>query len=573
MMTDETEKPRSFAKALFAGQIHERMVFPYPALKKEEEETLNLVLDTFRKFAKDKIDPAKIDREGKIPDEVLNGLKEMGFFGLQVPEKFGGLGLGQVAYGRVFEEIGSVDASIAATLGAHSSIGIKALLLFGTEEQKAKYLPKLASGEMVAAFALTEPGAGSDAYAIRTRAVKQPDGSYLLNGNKLWITNGAIADFVTVFAKDEDKVSAFIVTSDMNGFSTGKNEHKLGIRGSVTTELAFTNMRVPKENLLGEPGKGFKMAMEVLNAGRLGLGTGCVGGCRELIRLASAHANQRKQFGQPIADFELIQDKLGRMVIETYVAESIAYLTCGLVDAGVPDFSIESAICKISGSETLWFVVNEALQIAGGIGYMQEYPYERFLRDTRINLIFEGTNEILRLFIALSGMKNVGDHLKIVGEALNAPVKSFGVLYDYFISKPVQRSLQGEKVTLAHPELKRETAMFENDVEEFEQAIEKAIRKHRKKIFEKQFVQKRICEIAVDLYKMIAVISRVTKAIESKGAEKAQAELTIARAFCVEAHARITRNLRQMDQNIDELLKSSAGLVSEAAAYPLPLIP
>lgn len=580
-MTDQKENVQSFCKALFAGRIHEEMVFPFPALKKEEEEILKLLLDNLRKFASREIDPVKIDRERKIPDRVLAGLKEMGLFGLQVPEKLGGLGLGQLAYGYVCEEIGAIDASLATTLGAHSSIGIKALLLFGTEDQKNRYLPKLASGEMIAAFALTEPGAGSDAYSIKTRAVKQADGSYVLNGNKIWITNGGIADFFTVFAKEEmevkgekkDQVSAFIVTRDMKGFSSGKNEHKLGIRGSVTTELAFTDIRVPKENVLGEPGRGFKMAMEVLNAGRLGLGAGCVGGCKKLLALAAEHANQRHQFGKPIASFGLIQEKLGRMMMETYVAESITYLTCGMVDAGVPDFSIESAVCKITGSETIWFAANGALQIAGGIGFMEEYPYERYLRDTRINMIFEGTNEILRLFIALSGMKNVGEYLQIVGQALNDPIKSFGVLYDYFISKPVQRSLQGEKVSLAHPELKRETAMFESDVEEFEGAVEKAIRKHRKKIWEKQFAQKRISEIAMDLFRMIAVISRATKAIEVKGVEKAQDELTIARAFCVHAHGRIVKNLRGMDRNIDELLKSAAAQAGESRGYPLSLIP
>lgn len=568
------DEPQSFAKSLFLGILQEDMVFPFPE-PKEEKETLSIILENLRKFAKDQIDPKKIDQEGKISKELLLALGELGIFGLLIPEKFGGLGLSQFAYARVFEEMGAIDGSLATTLGAHMSIGLKGLLLYGTEDQKQRYLPKLASGKCLAAFALTEPGAGSDAYSIQTRAVLQSDGSYLLNGSKIWITNGGIADFFTVFAKTEieskgekkDKVTAFIVTRDMTGFSSGKEEHKLGIRGSSTTEISFVNVKVPPENVLGEPGKGFKMAMEILNSGRLGLATGSVGGAKKLLRLAVSHATQRKQFGKAIAEFGLIQEKLGQMMIDIYATESAAYLTCGLVDQGVPDYSIESAICKVAGSEMLWQVANEATQIAGGASYMREYPYEQMLRDSRINMIFEGTNEILRCFVALSGMKGIGENLKLVGKALNDPIKSLGVLYDYFVTQKITRSLYGDQFTKAHPELKRETSMIEEHVQELLLTVEKAIRKHQKHIWEKQFVQKRIAEVAIDLYRMIAVVSRVTKVIEEKGKEKAESDIAIARTFCVQASRRIGRNFRDMDRNVDEYLKDLAKRACQGGGY------
>ncbi|HLG20304.1 MAG TPA: acyl-CoA dehydrogenase family protein [Bdellovibrionota bacterium] len=580
-VTDQEAESKSFAKSLFAGHIREDMVFPYPEPKSGEREMITLVLENLHKFAKEHIDSAKIDREGQIPKEALGALAEMGLFGMQIPEKYGGIGLSQIAYGRVCEEIASIDASIAVTLGAHQSIGLKGLLLFGSDEQKQKYLPQLASGKIIAAFALTEPGSGSDAYSIKTRAVRQPDGSFVLNGNKIWITNGGLAGFFTVFAKTEmeskgetkDKVTAFLVTRDMAGVSTGKDEHKLGIRGSSTTEVAFQNVRVPAENVLGEPGRGFKIAMEILNSGRLGLASGCVGGAKRLLALATQHATQRQQFGKPIAEFGLIKDKLGRMSIDIYVAESIAYLTCGMIDAGVEDYSIESAICKVSGSEMAWNVANEATQIAGGTGYMAEYPYERMLRDARINMIFEGTNEILRCFIALSGMKGVGEYLKIVGEALNEPIKSLGVLYDYFVSQKLSRTLSSDKFTKAHAEVKREAEFIEKHVQELVDAVEKSIRKHKKKIWEKQFVQKRIADIAIDLYRMTAVVSRVSRSIELKGLKAAQTELTMVQAFCAEANRQVTRNLRNMNRNVDEQLKSVSAEACKAQGYPVPLYP
>src|SRR5581483_1530053 len=379
----EDRAPSSFSKSLYFGHIPEAMVIPYPRLREEERENLELILDSFRKFAAAEIDSKKIDDEARLPREVLDGLKQLGMFGLAIGEPYGGLGLSVTGYARAMQEVAGIDGSVAVTLAAHQSIGCKGLVLFGTDEQKQKYLPRLATGELISAFCLTEPGSGSDAASIQTRAIEQPDGSFVLNGSKIWITNGGIADFFTVFAQTQvdkggqkkDRITAFLVERAF-GVKSGPEEHKLGIKGSSTTSVYFEDVRVPKENVLGQVGGGFKVAMGVLNNGRLGLAAGAVGSARQVIRLAIAHATSRRQFGRTIAEFGMIKDKIARMMLECYAAESMVYLTTGLIDRGVEDYSVESAVCKVYGSEMLWRVVNESLQIAAGVGYMKEYPYE-----------------------------------------------------------------------------------------------------------------------------------------------------------------------------------------------------
>jgi acyl-CoA dehydrogenase family protein 9 len=569
------EKMPSFSKAMFSGQIEEDLLFPYPKMKPEEEENVNILIDSLKKFAKEKIDDAKIDKEGKIPKEVIDGLKELGLFGIMIPEEYGGFGLSQTAYAKIFEAVaGNCGASISALLGAHQSIGLKGIILFGTDEQKKKYLPDLASGEKIAAFALTEPGSGSDAASIKTTAVLSPDGKYyILNGSKLWITNGGIAETFTVFAKTEveeqgekkQKISAFIVEREM-GVKSGKEEEKLGIKGSSTTELYFEDVKVPVENLLGEKGKGFKIAMEILNSGRLGLGAGCVGGSKAILAKSVEHAKQRKQFGKPIAEFEMIQDKIARMAVETYALESTIYATTGMVDKDGIDYSIESAICKVFGSETLWRTVNECLQIAAGIGYMKEYPYERYLRDSRINIIFEGTNEILRVFIALAGMQPEGEYLKQIGKAMRDPIKSFGFLADFAVHELKER-ITTPTLTKVHPALSHEAMRFQDYVKDFHLAVEKTLVSYGKDIIEKEFIQKRIADMAIDLFCMIATISRTTSLIQEKGEEKVKTEISLCRAFVSDAWRRLKRNLDYMDSNNDEYLKKIASVVYEHNGY------
>jgi acyl-CoA dehydrogenase family protein 9 len=452
------------------------------------------------------------------------------------------------------------------------------VVLFGNEEQKQKYLPRLASGEWVAAFCLTEPGSGSDAASIKTRAVRQADGSFVLNGGKIWITNGGTADFFTVFAQTEiekdgqkkDRITAFLVERGM-GVRSGNEEHKLGIKGSSTTAVYFDDVRVPAENVLGQVGGGFKVAMGILNNGRLGLAAGAVGGAKQVMRLALAHASSRRQFGRALSSFGMIQDKIARMMIECYAAESMVYLTTGLIDRGTEDYSVESAACKVFGSEMHWRVVNESLQIAAGVGYMKEYPYERLLRDARINLIFEGTNEILRCYIALTGMQGPGDRLAQLAEFIKWPLKGYGLAMDFVIDKFKTQYYGGDGIAHMHPVLKKEAVLFEDWVPELSKNVEKTLRKHGKNISEMQFVQRRVADVAIDLYAMVACISRATQALLDRGPE-AEREARLCRAFCGRAAHRIKRNIRMFDDNDDELLKQIANDAFDATEYGLDVL-
>jgi acyl-CoA dehydrogenase family protein 9 len=429
----------------------------------------------------------------------------------------------------------------------------------------------------VAAFALTEPGAGSDAAGIHTRAELQPDGSYVLNGSKIWITNGGIADVFTVFARTSaaeegvrPKITAFVVERGQ-GVKTGPNEHKLGIRGSSTTEVCFENVHIPAANVLGEPGRGFGVAMQVLNSGRLGLASGCIGLCKRVIRMAVERCHDRRAFGRPIGEFGLIKDKIATMMADTWALESMTYLTTGMVDAGVDDYSVESAICKVYGSETCWRVVNEALQIAAGVGYMAEYPYERLLRDARINLIFEGTNEILRAFIALSGMQGLGKELADVARAMREPIKGFGVLSDFAIRK-ARSTLSRERMTRHAPVLNREAVVFEEYVQELARGADKVLRKHGRDIAEMQYTQKRTADMAIDLYAVAACVARATRAVEKRGEEGARRETDLTNIFVAAAERRLAQTVAAVDKNDDELRKAVASKTYVDGGYPFDVV-
>ena len=572
------ETTPSIMKSVFRGEVLEELAFPFPTMDEDEACMVKVISDNLLKWAEDNYDASAADEQAAYPDGTLENLAELGIFGLNVPESCGGLGLSQTAFARVYEAISSIDGSLPTTVGGHASIGIKGLLLFGTEEQKRKYLPDLASGRKLAAFALTEPGAGSDAAAIQTRAVRQPDGTWLLNGQKLWITNGAIADFFTVFAKTEvevdgkmeEKITAFLVDWGLAGFTRGPEERKLGIRASSTVPLFFDNVVLPPDSQMGEAGKGFKVAMHVLNSGRLSLASGVVGGAKVVIKEAVKHARERRQFGRPIAEFELIQEKIARMTVDTYVTESMVYLTTGLVDRGDVDYSLESAICKVFASERGWEVVNDGLQLMGGLGYMKGYPFERGLRDARINLIFEGTNEILRLFIALAGMQAPGEYLKQLGRALRGPIKGFGFLADHALTR-VREAVTDRHLTTVHPALKEWADRFTHYVERFHRAVNSAIVKFGQRVVERQLMLQRFADAAIDLYGMLAVLSRVTSRIDAVGEEAARPEIDIARIYCEGAWRRVRRNLRQIRRHQDRSVRRLAAHLTDRRHYDFPL--
>jgi len=566
------------AKNLFLGQIESTWLFPFPQMSVTDQETLSMVLESVDRFLEDKsADFQNWDNSGAQPPEYIQSLRELGLFGLVIPEAYEGIGLSNSAYSRVVQQSSRYDASTSLTIGAHSSIGMKGLLLFGNDEQKARYLPRLASGELIAAFCLTESGSGSDAGSIRTHAVQNDDGTWTLDGEKIWITNGGFADFFTVFARtdgESGKLSAFLVERAFAGVSSGKKEDKMGIRASATTSVRFDKVRLPAENLLGTPGKGFKIAMAILNNGRTGLGGGCVGGMKACIELAARQADERKQFGQRIAEFGLIKEKIAQMSVDCFAAESVVSMVAGMIDAGHEDYSVEAAISKVFATEAMWRAANEALQVAGGSGYMKELPYERVVRDSRINMIFEGTNEILRLFIALSGMKDAGSYLQDVMKGaenlFNDPIKGFGLLSEYAGRRLTQLTAVGRDriVATVVPQLQDEALIFEKYTLEVSRSTDVLLRRHGKHIIGKQFAMQRIANAVIDLFVGLCVLSRVSLMVrQSEGRDMSQ-PLAIARVFSQQAKRRMNRNLRRILRNEDDDMKALADFIVAGQGYP-----
>jgi acyl-CoA dehydrogenase family member 9 len=571
-----TDLEASPAKLFFLGQVMEECFFPFPSINKDEAETLRIVIDSMDKLLRDKDEEFKLhDTKAEQPVEFLQSLKELGLFGTIIPEEFGGINLSNTGYARVIQQASYYDASVALTLGAHSSIGMKGLLLFGSEQQKKRYLPQLASGDLIAGFCLTEPGAGSDAASIKTTATKQSDGTWVISGEKIWTTNGPIADFFTVFARTEGeqgKITAFIVEKEFAGVSIGNKENKMGIRGSATSSVYFDNVIIPESNVLGEEGKGFKIAMAILNNGRTGLGGGCVGGMKRAIRLASEYAANRKQFGRSISEFGLVKEKIAQMTVNCFAAESTIAMVGSYIDSGRKDYSVEAAISKVFVTEALWSAANEALQIAGGTGYMKELPYEQLVRDSRINMIFEGTSEILRLYIALSGLKDAGEYLKEIGKSVgnifNDPIKGFGVLSGYAVKRLSRAtSLGHERTKGAHSVLQAEVAVFDAYIIALAGSVETLLRAHQKDIIERQFLMKRIADVVIDIFVGLCVISRVSSMIEQKSVELCKNEIDIAHIFTQQAKRRMNQNLRRLERHEDKQMEDLSDYIVKRGGY------
>lgn len=573
----ERDLDLSPAKGLFCGEIIQSCFWPFPEITNEQKEMLGMVLDSVDRFLEDKQENFRQwDEAGEQPEEFIQGLRDLGLFGLIIPEEHGGIGLSNTGYSRVLQQSSRYDSSVSLTIGAHSSIGMKGLLLFGTDAQKERYLPRLASGEMIAAYCLTESGSGSDAASIKTRATRNSNGGWTLNGEKIWITNGGIADFYTVFARtdsDAGKLSAFIIERDSPGVNTGLKEDKLGIRSSSTTTVSFADVEIPAENLLGEEGKGFKIAMAILNSGRTGLSGGAVGGMKTCIALASKQAVERKQFGSSIAEFGLIKKKIAEMTVDCFAAESAVRMVSHYIDSGYTDYSVEAAISKVFASEAMFRAANESLQIAAGNGFMKEFPYERIMRDSRILTIFEGTSEILRLFIALSGMKYAGVLLQELKSAtddiFNNPIKGFGLLSDYAGRRITHlTSLGQDRIIAAVPEILRDDALvFEKYTLELARMTDVLLRRHGKSIIEKQFALQRAADVVIDLFVGLSVLSRVS-AMTPDDSEQYQQALSIAHIFSQRAKRRMNRNLRAMLRNEDEAAKSLAEYIFDKQSYP-----
>jgi len=526
------------------------------------------------------IDSAKFDEQETIPDDVIRALAELGMLGLTIPKKYGGLELSSAAYARVFETLSTVDAGVAVLVGVHCGLGSKAIVLHGNDQQKERYLPALARGEFLAAYALTEPDVGSDAQNIKTTATLAKDGSHWrLNGRKIWIGNGHRAGVIATFAQatvrrrgeDVPRMTAFIIRPDMPGFHVVGTVHKLGIRGSTQAELAYDGLEVPADHLLGAVGRGFGVAVHVLNAGRLTLAAGCTGATKATLKRMTTYAEERIQFGHPLADFEITQRKLAQLASETYAADAMLGILASLVDRGEADFSLEAACAKVFASDLVWRAADDMVQLAGGRGYVKPYPYERALRDSRINRIFEGANEVLRLFIALNGVQAPAQALKEVGSALRRPLRNLGMLGGYATSRVRLRLGQTSTLDIdVHERLKKNKEYFEKHVAELGATSDRVIIRHREKIVESQFVLERMANMAIDLFATAAVIARTQSLIDERGVEMCDREIALCDLFCVEAGRRFRTNRGMLDsreEEVDDTRRSIAESVRAGQGY------
>ena len=561
-----------FAKGLYFGHYLDQRLVPYP--HPQDDATTTQMESDLRRFCAEKIDPVRIDREAMISDDVVRGLGEVGVLGACLPKEVGGRELSQASYCKLLEVLGGHCASTALFVNAHHSIGPRALVLFGTKEQQEKYLPKSATGEWINAFALTEPEAGSDAANVQTRAVPTADGKgYVLNGEKRWITNGGIAQVLTVMARTpvagskETKITAFLVTPDMPGFEVvEKRMEKCGVRGSATARLKFTDMYVPKENILGQLGKGLKVALTVLDFGRTTFGATCTGAAKYCLARASAHANKRVQFGQTLGSFDLVKDKLAYMQAGIYAMESATYQTAALIDSGHDDYILETAMLKVFATDVLWRIVNDTIQIFGGKAYFTDEPFERMMRDARINMIGEGANDVLRNFIALVGMRDVGLDLQGVLEAAKNPFGNFGKLSG-FVARKVGSLLTAPDVHVRSAELQEDATNLGRVVGKFGSAVEALLRKHQESIMEKQYLLGRVADVATELYVAGSVLNRLDAMCRDDHFDEAakKHDLAIARYFLSQSRRRIDRLLEDLWSNDDAQTTAIADLALNVA--------
>ncbi|MDP9177922.1 MAG: acyl-CoA dehydrogenase family protein [Gemmatimonadota bacterium] len=575
----------SFTRGIFAGVVHDELLFPYPeALDRRNPDEASVVrrlageLDRMQRSGL--IDSARMDEEETIGDDLLSELARVGMLGLTVPRRYGGLELSATGYARVFEHVTAIDGSLGVLIGVHCGLGSKAIVLYGTEEQKQRYLPMLARGEMLSAYALTEPETGSDAQNIQTRAELRSDGKHwVLNGHKIWIGNAHRAGVIATFAQTPverrgetvARLTAFIITPDMPGFRVLGTVRKLGVRGSTQAELLYENLEVPADHVLGTVGKGFAVAVHVLNAGRLTLAAGCTGGSKRVLGEMATYAEQRVQFGHPLAHFEITQRKLSQLAAKVYACDAMLGVLASLADSPAADFALEAACTKVFASDLIWSACDEMVQVAGGRGYVKPFPYERMLRDARINRIFEGANEVLRLFIALNGVQGPAESLKEVGTALRKPLRNLGLLSGFARSRI--RSMLGASATLdarIHPRLAGHKSYFEKHVAELKSATDRVIIKHRTAIVERQFVLERLANMAIELFATACVISRTQSLIEEHGPEVSEREIQLCDLFCVESGYRFRANriaLEGREEEVDATRRGVAAIIRDERRY------
>jgi alkylation response protein AidB-like acyl-CoA dehydrogenase len=505
--------PLGFAAGLYFGLHIGDALPPYPS--GVDEQTARMVAE-LRSFCHSDIDAAAIDRDAEIPRRVIDGLGRLGVLGACLPKSCGGRGLSQTQYCRLLEVLGGHCGSTALFVNAHHSIGPRAIVLFGTPDQQQRWLPKLATGEWISAFALTEPDAGSDAANVQTTATPMPDGrGYVLNGEKRYITNGAISQVLTVMARtpvagsNESRITAFLVTPDLPGFAvTEARMPKMGVRGTVTSRLAFRDMFVPKENVLGPLGKGLRVALTVLDFGRTTFGGSCTGAAKYCLARSRQHATSRVQFGQNIGQFELVKQKLADMAAGVFAMEAATYQTAALIDSGASDYMLETAILKVFATEVLWKILDDTFQIHGGMAYFADQPFERMIRDARINTIGEGSNDVLRPFIALVGMRDVGLQLQGVQQALVHPLGNMARL-GRFAAREMGLFLGTPQVSVANAELSSEAQRLGGLIGSFGRNVQRLLAKYKEDVLDRQYQLARVADAAIELYVSRCVLSRL----------------------------------------------------------------
>lgn len=565
-------KEVGFAKGLFFGRHLAESLPPYPVEK--DFASVAELAPALQAFCQQQIDPAAIDRQSRIPDAVIAGLGRLGVLGACLPKSCGGLDLTQTAYCRLLEILGGHCGATALFVNAHHSIGPRALVLFGTEEQKRKWLPKLASGEWISAFALTEPEAGSDAANVQTRATPTPDGKgFLLRGEKRWITNGGVAQVLTVMARTpaggpsgaaaETRITAFLATPDMPGFRVVEQRmDKMGVRGTATSRLAFEDMFVPNENVLGKLGKGLRIALTVLDFGRTTFGACCTGAAKFCVEESRRHATTRVQFGQRLGEFELVKEKLANMQAHAYAMEACTYQTAALIDAQASDFMLETAMLKVFSTEALWRIINDTFQLHGGLAYFTDRPFERMLRDARINTIGEGANDVLRAFTALVGMRDVGLELESILSAIKNPLANMTRL-GRFASRKLGSLVAPPQVELRSPALEDEADRLARAINALGRNVERLLRTWQKEVVDRQHDLGRIADVATELYVCSCVLRRLDQTLHAHRVEEAQRklELASARTYLNIAHRRMKASLRALWENDDSQTNDLANRV------------
>lgn len=562
------EKRLSFTKLLFFGAFHTSSVFPFPVPSVKVQAETDDLLARLKAFAERSIDAQSIDHQAALPQAVIRGLGELGLLGLTIPKEYGGMGMSQYTYCEVMAELACHCGSSALFVNAHQSIGLKALVLFGTEAQKRRWLPPLARGEMIAAFSLTEQNAGSDASAVETRAVYDPEKRiYRLTGEKQWTTNGSMAGVLTVMAQTEmqtpegvrDKITAFLVTPDMPGFKvTEKSLEKVGFRGTWTANLRFENVEVPEENILGPKGAGLRVALTVLDYGRTTFGSTCAGPARYCVDRAIEHARTRVQFNRPLATFPLIKKKIATIAALTYAMEATTMLTAGMVDRGMEDFMLEAAVLKVFNSESLWTILYETMQIYGGRSFFTLEPFERMMRDARLNMIGEGANEVLRAFISVVGMRDVGLQLKSVTGALRHPLAQAGVLR--LFAGQCLGYLVSPKIPVRSAELRHQARALSRLVRRFGVAVVRLLSRYREEIVEQQLALDRIASAVIAIYTISATLSRMDAELGAGkvDAKKLQDNLASAKFYCQMALAQANSALGHIFDPTDQTVETTS---------------